>query len=134
MNKRINDLASNHTLWGSEYEALSNLERPLVPTEREFLSSYVLIGNIDPSSHLPPLPTTSLQTMIRKVVSDSLPDCSVDEDFFKGIFMDKFKHLRPGNLGLADSNLHGSQTQQTSPCWHNVRGRGAYLPKNMCYG
>ena len=103
MNKRIQELAANHTLWGSESEALSNLERPLVPTDREFLSSYVLIGNIDPSSHLPSSSTSSLQTMIRKVVFDSLPDRSVDEDYFRDTFMDKLKHLRPDNLGLAES-------------------------------
>ena len=103
LERRFFDLASNHSLWGSELNAVTKLERPLVLTDKEFLANYVLIGNIDPSSLSNQISTVSLQNMIRKVVSHSLPGCKVDEEFFSATFNEKVRHLRPNNLGIEES-------------------------------
>ena len=103
LERRFSDLASNHSLWGSELNAVTKLERPLVLTDKEFLANYVLIGNIDPSALSNQISTASLQNMIRKVVSHSLPGCKVDEEFFFATFNEKVRHLRPNNLGIEES-------------------------------
>ena len=75
----------------------------MIPTDREFLSQYVLIGNIDPSCFTSKSAMAALPDMIRTIVSHEMPGCQVDEEALGLAFGNTPTHIRPSNLGLEDS-------------------------------
>ena len=101
--KRVQELANAGSLWSQRPSAAVQASRPVIPTDREFLSQYVLIGNLDPNLFASQTAWEALPDMIRTIVSHDMPSCQVDEDALRLAFENTPSHIRPPNLGLEES-------------------------------
>ena len=101
--KRIKELSNSTSLWAQRSVTSIQTSRPLIPTDREFLSQYILVGNIDPSSFDSKENCDRLKDMCRKLAAHKMEGCEVDEDELQRSFGSTPTHIRPLNLGLEES-------------------------------
>jgi hypothetical protein len=101
--KRIRELANSTSLWAQRSITSIQTNRPLIPTDREFLSQYILVGNIDPSCFNSRESCELLKDMCRRMASHQIEGCEVDEDELQRSFGSSPTHIRPLNLGLEES-------------------------------
>ena len=101
--KRIRELASSSSIWTPRLTASVQSHRPTIPVDREILSQYILIGNIDPKDFSSPESLARLPDMFRRVASSDFPGCEVDEEDLVRSFTGSVSHIRPSSIGLDDS-------------------------------
>ena len=100
---RILEISGTTTFWTPRPLVSIHTNRPTLPCDREMLSSWVLIGNIDPNIGKDPTTLAALPGWIRTVVEDgSRGDFSVDEDDLTTAFQATPSFIRPSNLGIED--------------------------------
>ncbi len=101
LDRRINEMATNEYRWS---QGKTSPDRPILPTDCEFLSQYVLIGNLEPFHATTDMNVFS--NMLDKVVSHDT-GIRADPDFLRQT-LSSMSLLRPTNLGLTESKVFRS--------------------------
>ncbi len=102
----MGEVANANHLWEAGSSAV--YDRPHIPTDCEFLSQHIIVGNIEPDFLEEVGDSSHLESMLRRVDEYGPQNCRLDEEYLAGVLAN-LKPLRPQGLGLHDSKAIRSQ-------------------------
>jgi hypothetical protein len=100
---RIRDISTLNYHWSPQVNPSTCTNHPSLPCDREFLSQWVLIGNLDPSA-FKSTDKANLREQLTLAAENGLPfGMTVDASDMEKSFSGPVSHIRPSSLGLDES-------------------------------
>ncbi len=99
---RIREISNQNSGWTPKTVASVHADRPSLPCDREFLSQYILVGNIDPNAFKTQESVALLRYKLLYCASYG-GISGADQDDLDHLKSGVVGHIRPSGLGLDDN-------------------------------